>query len=138
MDVKTIELTDDILTFYVEAKNFSDGIPDTFIEMEKIINGFDDRNVYGISMCEGDKMIYRACVKEKFVREGPKYQLPGYVIPKGTYLYTTLKNWKDPLPQITKTYDVLLKRPDVKKPPICLEDYRTPDEMLIMIQHKYI
>lgn len=50
----------------------------------------NEHHVYGITACIGDKLIYRACLKEKYEGEGEKYNLPCYNIPKGKYLYITL------------------------------------------------
>jgi hypothetical protein len=136
MEVKTIEIKEDIRTFFMMTDHVPAGIPALFDEFEKLIDGFKDRHIYGISECTDDKLIYRACITENSEGEADEFDLPYYNIPKGIYLYAILRNWRENIPQISKNFDELLKHPDVKTGSICLEDYTADNEMLLLVQHK--
>jgi hypothetical protein len=134
MQVKEKELAEDIVVMYVQAETFPQGIPDSFKKLEEIPGGLKDRHVYGISACVGDKMIYRACIKENFKGEGEQVGLSTYAIPKGKYLYATLNNWRENLDQVPLLFEGFMDMPGIKKQTICLEDYISDDTMLAMVQ----
>jgi hypothetical protein len=62
--------------------------------------------------------------------------LPYYSIPKGEYICATLHNWHKQLAELPGIFDHLLSLPETKRCSICLEDYTSPTEMLLMVQHK--
>src|ERR1700750_2609941 len=100
MEIKTVEIKEDIKTFFMLTDLVPAGIPALFEELSKRINGFEGRHLYGVSECIGEKLIYRACVKESFNSEASKYDLPYYIIPMGIYLYTDLKEWQENILQM--------------------------------------
>ena len=136
METKTIEIKEDIKTFFMQTDQVPAGIPELFDEFEEQLDGFDGRHIYGVTECVGEKLIYRACVTESFEGEADEHDFPYYSVPKGIYLCTTLKSWRENIPNISKTFDELLKQPGVKKDSICLEDYKAEGEMLLLVQHK--
>jgi len=134
MELKEKELPADITVFYVQAESFREGIPGAFEKLEKIPGGLKGRHVYGITLCTGDDLIYRACILENFKGEGEQYRMPVYTIPKGKYLYAALTNWQNNIDQVPILFEAFMDQPNVKKQSICLEDYVSPDEMLAMVQ----
>lgn len=131
-----MEIKEDIRTFFVQTDQVPAGIPALFEEFEKRLNGFKGRHLYGVTECVGEKLIYRACTVESFDGEANKLNLPCYDIPKGDYIYTVFKNWRENIQQMPKTFCELLELQNVKKGSICLEDYTTDDEMLLFVQHQ--
>lgn len=138
MDMQTSELEIEtaIRTFFMATDNVPAGIPALFEQFEQRLHGLEGRHLYGITECIGDRLLYRACVLEKFAGEAAKFDLPYYDIPKGRYVCVVFKDWCENIPQISETFCELFKHPDVKAGSICLEDYASPDEMLLMVQHK--
>ncbi|MDB5024615.1 MAG: transcriptional regulator [Mucilaginibacter sp.] len=135
-EIKTIEIREDIKTFFMQTDQVPAGIPALFDEFEKQLDGFDGRHIYGVTECTGD-LIYRVCIAENAEGgDADEHDLPCYNIPKGIYLCTTLKNWRENISQIPEAFDELLKHPDAKRDSICLEDYQSANEMLLMVQHK--
>jgi hypothetical protein len=134
MEVKEYMLDDDITVLYVQAETFPQGIQDSFKKLHDITGGFEGRHMYGITLCLGYELVYRACIKENLKSEGEQYGLKTYTIPKGTYLYTTLNNWQENIGQIPSLFDALMALPNVKKQTICLEDYAADGKMLAMVQ----
>ena len=137
MEVKEYKQDEDINVFYVQAETFPQGIQDSFKKLHDITGGFEGRHMYGITLCLGDELVYRACIKENLKGEGGQYSLSTYTIPKGTYLYTTLNNWQENIGQIPALFDALMALPNVKKQSICLEDYVAGGGMLAMVQQAY-
>ncbi|HWZ16754.1 MAG TPA: hypothetical protein VNW95_16060 [Mucilaginibacter sp.] len=136
MDVKNYDIAKDILTFYLQAESFPEGIDETFKKLSDLLGGFAGREVYGVSDMSSGKMVYRACVKEQYPGEAAQYKLPYYTIPKGKYLYTTLKDWRNHLPEINTIFQQLTRHPDMKQNSIVLEYYKNEDEALLMVQHR--
>ena len=134
MEVNKQEITGDILTFYIKAETFPEGIDDTFKKLGELINGFDGREAYGVSGCFDGALIYRACVKEQYPGEAQKYNLPYYIIPKGKYLCTILKDWREHLPEINQIFHQLMENLNTVKGSICLEYYKNEEEALLMVQ----
>ena len=134
MEIKEKELTEDVSVFYVQAESFPQGIANSFTKLDDLLGNKHDHHIYGITLCDGDKLIYRACAKENFVGEADTLGLQTYTIPKGKYLYGTLNKWPENLGQIPGVFDELMKQPNVKKQTICLEDYTSADTMLAMVQ----
>jgi len=136
METQEFEIKENIRTFFMQTNQVPAGIAALFEDFEKKLNGFEGRHLYGITECIGDKLIYRACALENFDGEAGQLNLPYYEIPKGNYLYTVFKNWRENLPKMPSTFCELMEHPDAKKGSICLEDYTNADEMLLMVQHK--
>ena len=135
MVVKEYELKEDINVFYVQAEIFPEDIPNTFTKLETLLGvSMKKRKIYGITACLGDKLVYRACIKEETKGEGKQYGLATYAVPKGIHLYTTLENWAENLDQIPKIFDQLMTLPNVKKQSICLEDYTEGADMKALVQ----
>jgi hypothetical protein len=134
MDIKEYNQDEDIIIMYVQAESFPDGITAAFEKLEQIPGGLTGRHVYGITLCMGDKLVYRAGVKENFNGEAEKYGLQTYAIPKGKYFYAELDNWRENLDQIPVLFEGFMDLPNIKKQTICLEDYISADKMLAMVQ----
>lgn len=72
MEIIPYQLNEDIPVFYIQEKNFLQSIPDSFSELEKLTGGFTGRQVYGVTACIDDQLVYRACVKENYNGERQK------------------------------------------------------------------
>ena len=136
MEVKIMEISSDIKTLFGHTYDVPAGIPAVFDSLEKQFGNFDGYHLYGVTACEGDKLIYRACLASATGSGTNPYNLPDYYIPKGKYLYIILKDWRNHLKEIAGLFDKMMMIDEAKKDTICLEDYRSEDEMLLMVQHK--
>lgn len=125
-------IDDDIKVWALEAKNFPQGIPETFMKLEKIVGGFDGKDVYGLSVCNGDKVQYWAAVAGKTDGELPKGELESMAIAKGDYLSTTLQNWQENTGQMPELFDELGQSPEAKPKAWCIECYRGADALLLV------
>jgi hypothetical protein len=133
MEVKPYDIPEDILTFFVMVEDIPDGINTAFEKFGELLNGFDGREVYGVTGSEKGKLIYRACVTEKFAGEANDFNLPYYYVPKGKYICTVLKNWRTHLPEINKIFHQLMQHPEAAKNSICVEYYKNEEEAFLMV-----
>ncbi|MGZ3754503.1 MAG: hypothetical protein ACXVAY_08585 [Mucilaginibacter sp.] len=134
MEVKEYELKENINVFYVQAESFPEGISASFNKLNELLGKKYDHHIYGITLCDGDKLVYYACAKENFVGEAESLGLPTFTIPNGRYLQTTLNKWPENLGKIPGIFDELMAQPQVKKQSLCVEDYITEDTMLALVQ----
>jgi hypothetical protein len=136
MKTSNFEIKEDIKTFFMQTDQVPAGIPALFDEFSKKLNGLHGHHLYGITECVGDKLIYRACALENFAGEGTQLGLPYHNIPKGNYVATKLTSWREKLNEMPCMFNDLLTLPDAKKGSICLEDYTSGEEMLLLVEHK--
>ena len=159
MEIERYEIPEDIVTFYVAADPFLAGIQQSYNRLEEIVlsfnkeensnyqpeksadtavyrTGLENWEVYGVTETLDGKVVYRACAAERYPGEGRKYELPVYIIPKGTYLSMNIENWQAKTMEIGSYFHQLFQHPDVKEHSVCLEYYESADEMQIMVQHK--
>lgn len=134
MEVKEYELKEDINVFYVQADSFPQGISASFNKLNELLDKKYDHHIYGITFCDGDKLVYYACAKENFEGEAASLNLPTFTIPNGRYLQTTLNNWPENLGKIPGIFAHLMAQPNVKKQSLCVEDYSTEDTILALVQ----
>ena len=134
MQVTEIELNEPLEVFFVQADSFPQGISVSFNKLNELLGKKYDHHIYGITLCDGDKLVYYACAKENFEGEAASLNLPTFTIPNGRYLQSTLNNWPENLGQIPGIFDGLMGQSNVKKQSICVEDYITEDTMLALVQ----
>ncbi len=113
----------DIKVLCVSVKSFPDGIQEAFDTLFSKVNG-SGRTVYGISHGTKDgKIIYKAAVSELSSGEAELYNFESFIIQSGAYLGKEIKNWKENMSDIGKTFGILLQDPRVKRDDYCLEIY---------------
>ena len=133
METTLYEIETDILTFCIKVEDIPAGINAAFEKLGELLKGFDGREVYGITGCEEGTLTYRACVTELRPGEARQFNLPYYHIPKGKYICTILKNWRQHLPEVNPIFHELMQHPEAAKGAICLEYYKDDDEALLMV-----
>ena len=132
MDKLTVKNNLSVLGFQV--KTFPDGIGEAFDSLMNMVPDGLDRSYYGISYMKGDEVIYYAAVAENYPGEAEKYNCSRYVIEKGEYVTTTIKDWKKKTHTIKDVFGEMMKEncPDFDRPAI--EWYINDSEMLCMIR----
>ena len=134
MQVTEIELNQPVEVFFVQADSFPQGISASFNKLNELLGKKYDHHIYGITLCNSDKLVYYACAKENFEGEAALLGLPTFIIPNGRYLQTTLNNWPENLGKIPEIFDHLMAQSNAKKQSLCVEDYITEDTMLALVQ----
>ncbi|RYE20811.1 MAG: hypothetical protein EOP51_17040 [Sphingobacteriales bacterium] len=134
MEVKEIEIADDILTVCVLADHFPLGVKAAYDKLGAMVGRDKPRELYGVTEMADGNIVYRACVNK--LAGDDKLKLAEYLIPKGIYLYTTLE-WEGNEHRIGSIFAELVKHPGVKQNTIGLEHYYvTPKEARLMVQKK--
>lgn len=127
-------LEKDIKVFGVEVKTFPEGIGDAFEEIVNMIAGEFDRSYYGLSKITAKGIIYKAAAEEKFEGEAEKYNCERYIIEKGEYVMTTLKDWRSKTDIIKDIFREIMTDTRVDPNSYCIEWYKDDNEMLCMIK----
>ncbi|HTE33560.1 MAG TPA: hypothetical protein VK666_24430 [Chryseolinea sp.] len=119
----------DIHILYVTAESFPDGIVSAYEKLHKQVPASPERKFYGLSRPEkGQGTVYKAAVEVKSPDEAKKLKLDTMVIPKGNYIAETVYNYKKDVALIRKTFDKLLKQPNIDPQGYCVELYSPNDQ----------
>jgi hypothetical protein len=124
----------DIKVLYVEAASFPMGVGGAFQKLHSLVPDAATRTHYGIShMDERGQIIYKAAVEELFPGEAAQLGCETLVIRKGTYASELLVDWKKDESSIGRTFQQLLKHPDLDKKGYCLEIYKNGKDVLCLV-----
>ena len=117
-------LNTDIHVFYVQANSFPDDIKPAFDKLHSLIKMTTNRRFFGISYLEKPgKIIYRAAVEEDYPGEGKSLGCESFTIRKGEYINQYIQDFMKDIQVIGKTFEQLLKFPDIDPNGYCLELY---------------
>ena len=132
--MEVLNLKKDLKVFGVQVNTFPLGIKEAFDYLVESVPEGPDRNYYGISHMDGEKVVYIAAVEEKDEREAQKYNCQKYVIEKGDYLTENIVNWMQKTDSIKDVFHVIMQNPqaDCKQP--CVEWYKNDNEMVCMVK----
>ncbi len=124
----------DIKVFYVTATSFPAGVGGAFQQLISFLPNPNKRILYAISFPkEKGKIIYKAAVEELFPGEGEQNGCETFLIKKGEYWSELLFNWKKDESIVGKTFQNLLKHPDLDKNGYCLEIYPNEKDIRCLV-----
>lgn len=130
MEIRTIDK--DIPILYVTATSFPDGIPEAYEKLHVHVPFSPNRKFYGLSRPEkANGIVYKAAAEAKAPDEAGKFGLDTMVIPKGTYISETVHNFREDMQLIGKTFEKLLKQPNLDRQGYCIEWYLPDDKDVI-------
>ena len=136
MEIVTHEIAEDIMTLSVTANKFPEGVKGAYKKLASHVPDFQSRHMYGVAEQLNDGLLYRACVLQNSADEPGKFDVDSYTIPKGTYLFSILKDWQEHMDLFGKYFEQLLAHPDTKKDSIGVESYLSSTEVMLMVQKK--
>lgn len=130
MITEIIEIDSPIDTLCLQTDDVPNGIKGIFHELETRVGNLQGKKFYGAVLCEGDKLLYKACVKKE-----PGMNIPGtaeYIIPPGKYARTVMKDWPGKIPMIKDTFMEMMKQhePDHSRPQV--EYYKSEKELILL------
>jgi hypothetical protein len=124
----------DVKVFYVTATSFPEGVGGAFQKLLSFLPKPNERVLYGISsLNEKGEIIYKAAVEESFQGEGEQNGCETYVIKKGEYSSELLLDWRKDESIIGRTFQRLLKHPDLNKNGYCLEIYSNEKDVRCLV-----
>lgn len=119
-----ITLDSDIQVMCLTAKKFPDDIPSTFTDLEEKIINKVERRYFGYSHPNAEGMIvYHACAEVLAENEPLEYGLMSMTIKKGHYAAIRIDDYLSDKNIIQKTFEQLLKHPQLNPNGFCLEMY---------------
>ena len=131
--METTTFDNDIKVFYVTAKSFPDGIEEAHKKLHELLPSMD-RRYFGVSRPEDGVIVYRAAAEEKEEGEAEKLNLDTLILKKGKYISKTIKDFMQNIPEIGKTFQDLLKNPDIDPEGYCVEWYYNDKDVKCMVR----
>lgn len=130
-------LKEDIKVFGTPVKTFPVGIDAAFDELiKKTGDSAEERNYYGVSTMRNGIVLYNAMAEEKYEGEAAKYNCEKYLIEKGEYLITTVKDWKQKTHTIKDVFSDIVQHANADTAKPAIEWYKNEREMLCMLKVK--
>jgi hypothetical protein len=124
----------DIRVFYVTATSFPEGVGGAFQKLLSFLPKPNERLLYAISFPnERGQIIYKAAVEESFPGEGEQNGCETFLIKKGEYWSELLVDWRKDESIVGKTFQKLLKHPDLDKNGYCLEMYLNEKDVRCLV-----
>ena len=124
----------DIKVFYVTATSFPEGVGGAFQKLLLLLPKPNEKPLYGISYPnERGIIIYKAAAEESFPGEGSQNGCETFVIKKGQYWSELLLDWRKDESIVGKTFQKLLKHPNLDKSGYCLEIYQNEKDVRCLV-----
>ncbi|HTH82196.1 MAG TPA: hypothetical protein VL490_04650 [Mucilaginibacter sp.] len=121
--MEIIKFNNDIKVFYITAQSFPEGVLAAHQTLHKLIPFSPDRKYFGVSRPENGQIVYRATTEETYPGEAEKLNLDTLILKKGNYISQVIKDYQKDIPSISRTFDELLKHPDIDPEGYCVEWY---------------
>jgi len=124
----------DIKVLCITAESFPSGVGEAFQKLVSYIGEGQDRTLYGISYSNGKgDIIYKAAFEELFPGEADKGGFETFLIRKGEYTSEILPDWKKDESIIGRTFQKLLKQPNLDPNGYCLEIYLNEKDVRFLV-----
>ncbi|PST82604.1 transcriptional regulator [Pedobacter yulinensis] len=128
-------LEQDIPVVYVAAREVPEGIGAAILEMEACLKAdAGNRIFYGVSGCRNGEMFYWAAANEARPGEAEQLGCRRFTIPAGRYLAKTVRNFREDIQQIKRTFEELLDQPGLQTGGLCVEIYINDDDVRCLVQ----
>ena len=134
--VETFTLHQDIKVFCVAAKSFPDGVLQAHQTLHALVSFTPERKYFGLSGPHHGKIIYKAAAEEFKIGELSRHNLEEFVIAKGTYIYTVVKDFMKNIPAIGMAFEKLTADKRIDPNGICVEWYLNESDCKCMIRMK--
>jgi len=135
MNIEKYVLEEDVHVFYIQADSFPDGALAAHQKLHTLIPYSDQRRYFGISNPDQTgTIIYRAAAEELMPNEAEKLRLETFVLKKGNYTRTLIKNYQKDISEIGKAFGTLLSDPDIDPLGACVEWYVNNTDVQCMVR----
>ena len=119
------------------AVSFPAGVGGAFQKLLLLLPEPNERVLYAISSPdEKGEIIYKAAAEESFPGEGEQNGCEIFPIKKGAYWSELLPDWRKDESIVGKTFQKLLKHPDLDKNGYCLEIYLNEKDIRCLVPLK--
>jgi len=128
-------IDNDITVYCLAVTPFPGGLPEVWNRMHATYAPGNGRSYYGISWGDGKGgILYKAAVS---IREDdiiPGGDFEPFIIKKGSYRGTLIRDFMSDTRLIGQTFQQLLQAPDVAADGYCLEIYLNPKDVRCLIK----
>lgn len=132
--MEIFNLEKDIPVFCVPAHSFPEGIEAAHQQLHSLISDSTERIYFGISHPNRKGAIeYKAAAQELNNNEGLSLGCDSFVIRRGTYACTILKDYNKNPQSIGRAFEQLLTHPDLDPQGYCLEWYLNEKDMRCLV-----
>jgi hypothetical protein len=130
-------LKEDIKVFCVTASSFPEGISAAHEKLHALLPSDAARRFYGISFPQSlGKIIYKAAVEQEYEGEAEKLGCEKFIIKKGEYISSIIKDYSNNIPSIGETFRRMLSDPRIDPEGCCVEVYLNDRDMQCMVRLK--
>ncbi|RDC54524.1 transcriptional regulator [Pedobacter chinensis] len=127
----------DIEVLCVTAVSFPNGVLKAHQQLHALLPDIKQRRIFGISSPDQNGgIIYKAAAEILNSEEADQSGQETFVIKKGTYISILIKNFMDDVSKIGKTFEKLIKQPNIDPEGYYLEDYINETDVRCMVRIK--
>jgi hypothetical protein len=124
----------DIRCHCIKATSFPEGVMAAHQLLHSLFAFDGKRRFYGISRPEGkDAISYWSAIEKTDDDNVQDERLEEFVIPKGQYSGTDVKNFRSDIPAIDRVFQQLLIHPELDSNGFCLEWYYNMNDVRCMV-----
>ena len=135
--METDKIEKDIHCHSIKASSFPEGVLAAHQLIHSLFAFDGKRRFYGISRPEGkDTISYWAAVEKQDDDNALDERLEEFVILKGQYSGTDIKNFRSDIPAIGRTFQQLLTHPGLDPDGFCLEWYYNMNDVRCIVRLK--
>ena len=124
----------DIKVFCVKASSFPEGIQEAYRKLNSIAPASAERRYFGLSRMEIGEINYWAAAEEIEPGKSEKFGCESIVIKSGNYIGKLVPNFMNDIPEIGKTFQELIKEPDIDPDGYCVELYLNDKDVQCMVR----
>jgi hypothetical protein len=125
----------DITTLCVTAESFPEGVLAAHQKLHTLVEYSPTRKYFGISYPIGPgKILYQAATEMAPDEDADALDCDVFFIKKGEYLSVLLRNFREDIPGIGRTFQLLLQDPGIDPNGYCLEWYLNEQDVQCMVR----
>jgi len=124
----------DIKVLCITAVSFPNGVLEAHQQLHALLPDIKRRRIFRISSPDQNgKIIYKAATEILNSEEIHQSDREFFVIKKGPYISVLIKNFMDDVSNIGKTFEKLIKQPNIDPEGYCLEEYINETDVRCMV-----
>jgi len=131
------QLFSDRHLFCIRAASFPDGVLAAHQQLHALVPYTNERDYFGISYpLESGEILYKAGMSERFQGELSSFDLEGFEMKKGNYLYIDIGDFMKNISTIGEAFTKLISDNRIDPQGACIEWYMDNDVCRCMVRLK--
>jgi predicted transcriptional regulator YdeE len=125
----------DITVYCLTATSFPAGVAAVYNQLHATYPPGNGRTYFGISYPDGKgSLVYKAAVRLNENDAQPSHPFAPFTIKKGTYNSSIIRNFMSDVQSIGRTFQQMIKDPNIDPNGYCLEMYLNPNDVVCMVR----